>query len=81
MNKDIENLMNTINHFTRLTFLEHSNQLQQNTHYFEVHMKHSSKDHILHYKTNLNKFKGLKLFKVCSQIMTELSRNQLEKAI
>ena len=36
---DIEDL-NTINKF-ELTFTEHSAQQQQNTHSFQVHMKHS----------------------------------------
>lgn len=77
MSKDIEDPKDTVNqlHPTDISRTFHPITAEY-TLFSRAHETFLKIDHIMHCKTNLNKFKGLKLFKVCSQTMTKLTRNQ-----
>lgn len=65
MSKDIVDPKNTINQFYLIDFSRKFHPITAEYMFFSsAHETVFKIDHILYYKTNLNKFKGLKLFKV-----------------
>lgn len=72
ISKNIQELILLSTHIISLTFIEQSTPKQQNTRSFQVLMETYTKvDHILGLKTNLNKFKELKSYRLRFQSTVE----------
>ena len=60
INKETQVLNNTLDEISLIS-LGHSIQMQKNTPSSQVHMEHFPRQHILGYKSNLNKFKKIEI--------------------
>ena len=72
ISKNIQEFILLSTNIISLTFIEQSTQKEQNTCSFQVLMETYTKiDHILGLKTNLNKSKELKKYRLCFQSTVE----------